>query len=106
MHQGFEPRWPDEGKYATELFTDRASEIIRSSNEKEPFFLMVSHLAPHAGINGTELGVPNVESAHEKYSYISNHQRQLYAGIYNTMYKVEFQSLVTCVLSFRITHCL
>lgn len=37
------------GKYATELFTDVAVETIMKQNTNQPMFLLLNHLAAHAG---------------------------------------------------------
>lgn len=73
--------WQDKGKYSTELFTQKAEEVIENHDSKDPLFLFVSHLAPHTGENGTELGVPDVNLTNSEYSYIRNPRRRLYAGI-------------------------
>jgi arylsulfatase B len=44
-------------------------------------FLMVSHLAGHAGRGGIEPGVPDADSTNTKYRYISNPRRRLYATL-------------------------
>lgn len=80
MHDGFEPDWSQEGNYATEIFTKRATDVIQASQAGEPFLLVMSHLAPHTGRNGVELGVPDVAAAEQRYSYITNPGRLLYAG--------------------------
>lgn len=80
MHEKFDSAWKDRGKYATELFTQKAEKIIENHNSQDPLFLFLSHLAPHTGENGTELGVPDVNVTNSKYSYIKNPRRRLYAG--------------------------
>ncbi|GLV45979.1 uncharacterized protein CBL_02929 [Carabus blaptoides fortunei] len=73
------------GKYATDVFTDASVELIKSHTKKNPLFLMINHLAAHTGKDGTELGVPNVQDAMEKYNYIEEPQRRLYAEVVNRM---------------------
>ncbi|CAG9815087.1 unnamed protein product [Phaedon cochleariae] len=85
LHNGFEPQWPLKGRYATELFTRKAVEVIDRHDRKEPLFLMLAHLAGHAGQDGVELGVPNTTAAYEKYRYIATPERRLYADIVNIM---------------------
>lgn len=36
--------------YATDLFTNEAVKVIKDHDKKKPLFLVVNHLAPHAGI--------------------------------------------------------
>lgn len=77
LHDEFEP--VTSGKYATELFTQKSAEILKRHDKNQPLFLMISHLAPHSGHRDT-LEVPNKEEELQKYSYIKEEQRRLYAG--------------------------
>ncbi|KAH0816881.1 hypothetical protein GEV33_005910 [Tenebrio molitor] len=87
LHNRLEAAWSDLGKYATSLFTDKAVEIIDNHNQSQPMFLVVSHLAGHAGRDGIELGVPDAASTKTKYPYISDPRRRLYAEIVNLLDK-------------------
>lgn len=81
LHDKFDSVWQYKGKYSTDVFTQKAEEIIENHDRRNPLFLFVSHLASHTGENGTELGVPDVNLTNSKYSYIRNPRRRLYAGI-------------------------
>lgn len=35
--------------YATDLFTNEAVKVIEKHNTKRPLFMLINHLAPHAG---------------------------------------------------------
>lgn len=41
--------YDSKGKYATELFTDVAVETIMKQDTTQPMFLLINHLAAHAG---------------------------------------------------------
>lgn len=69
-------------RYATDVFTEEAQNIIKLSKHKDkPMFLMVSHLAVHSGNAGPNLlEVSNKTLNNERFGYIKNEDRRLYAG--------------------------
>ncbi|XP_077553018.1 arylsulfatase B-like [Haemaphysalis longicornis] len=79
---GTEPLRNETGHYATTLFTQRAVNLIRSRNTSKPFFLFLSHQAPHAG-SGVILDAPlrNIQ----KFPYIGEKNRTIYAGMVDAM---------------------
>ncbi|EFA05056.1 arylsulfatase B precursor [Tribolium castaneum] len=81
LHDRFETERGYQGQYATRVFTERALDIIEGHNTTRPLFLLMTHLAAHAGRDGTELGVPNEVEAQRTYSYIQDPRRRLYAEI-------------------------
>ncbi|XP_067013842.2 arylsulfatase B [Anabrus simplex] len=81
FRRGTVPDWKDEGKYATELFTEEAEQIIRQHNKDRPLFLYLSHLACHNGNDSIPLQVPSVRQNTRMFRHISHPKRQLYAGI-------------------------
>ncbi|XP_064214439.1 arylsulfatase B isoform X2 [Tribolium castaneum] len=81
LHDQFEPVWGSQGRYATELFTERSLDVIEGHDVRVPLFLVVSHLAAHTGQNGSELGVPDVDQTNHEFSYIQDPRRRLYAGV-------------------------
>ncbi|CAH1131825.1 unnamed protein product [Ceutorhynchus assimilis] len=85
LHDRFAPKWEYQGRYATDLFTEKSLQVIDNHNASEPLFLYLGHLAGHTGTNGTELGVPNITEAEEKYGYIEKPERRLYADIVNRL---------------------
>nr|CAH7742794.1 unnamed protein product [Callosobruchus chinensis] len=85
LHHNFEPLWKYQGQYATDLFTKKSLNIIDKHNKDEPLFLLLAHLAAHTGKNGTELGVPNITEADEKYKYIDRKERRQYAEVVKKM---------------------
>lgn len=66
------------GAYSTELFSERAVNIIQKHNSSEPLFLYVAMQAIHA-----PLQVP--ERYLEQYAFIKDHNRQVYAGMVSAM---------------------
>lgn len=80
MRRNMEVDWTAFGKYSTDLFTDEAVNIIHSHNKSSPLFLYLAHVAPHAATFEDPLQVPVGEE--NKFSYLKNLQRRLYAGIY------------------------
>ncbi|KAF2898700.1 hypothetical protein ILUMI_07475 [Ignelater luminosus] len=80
MHNNFKLSWQTKGKYATELFTEKAEELILMHNESKPLFLMLTHLAAHTG-KGGGLEVPDILKNDEEFAYIKNRNRRLYAGM-------------------------
>ena len=98
LRDNLEPAWSFKGTYATDLFTEKAIDIIKTRDKNVPFFLMVSHLAPHTGKNGTDLEVPDVPTAHKRFRYIREEQRRLYAGEYRLEELVTHEFDVTAEL--------
>lgn len=79
LHDDFEPVWSTQGVYATETFTKKAVEFINDYNDTAPYFLVISHLAPHAGFNDL-LEVPDIEDTNKKYGYVPDSNRRLSIG--------------------------
>ncbi|XP_075162696.1 arylsulfatase B-like [Haematobia irritans] len=68
-----------EDEYVTDLFTSKAERIIMNNPVNKPLFLMVSHLAPHAGNEDDPLQAPIEEI--EQFSYIPDVRRRIYAAM-------------------------
>lgn len=64
--------------YATELFTNEAVDVIKKHDKKKPLFMLLSHLAPHAGNEDFPVQAPEEEIA--KFSYIEDEERRTLAG--------------------------
>ncbi|XP_067010876.2 arylsulfatase B [Anabrus simplex] len=79
-----EPARKEDGKYATNVFTEEAQRIIRDHDKATPLFLYVAHLAVHAG-GYNRLEVPSEEQARNRFWYITDPQRQLYAETVKTL---------------------
>lgn len=67
------------GRYATDLFTEKAVETINNHNKSIPMFMMMTHLAPHSGNEYDPLQAPAEEIA--KFKYIRNKNRRTYAAM-------------------------
>lgn len=70
--------WDLQGKYATDVFTDEANDIIRAHDQRLPLFLYVAHLGVHAGNAGKLLEAPQEEI--DKFRHIADPNRRTYAG--------------------------
>ncbi|XP_073837016.1 arylsulfatase B [Musca autumnalis] len=67
------------GSYVTDLLTEEAERIIRENSGEKPLFLLLSHLATHAGNDDDPLQAPEEEIA--KFHYISDVKRRKYAAM-------------------------
>ena len=65
-------------KYATELYSEQAVDIIKNYQEEKPFFLYVSHQAVHSGNLYEPLQVP--ARYLDKLKHIRDPKRQKFAG--------------------------
>ncbi|XP_074546878.1 arylsulfatase B [Halichoeres trimaculatus] len=64
--------------YSTELFSQKAVNIIRNQNSEKPFFLYMAFQAVHS-----PLQVP--QRYLDPYSHIKDHSRRIYAGMVSAM---------------------
>lgn len=71
--------------YATNLFTNEAIRLIKTT-KKQPLFLLLNHLAPHAGNEDDPLQAPKEEI--DKFSYIVNTERRTLAGKNSWFFKL------------------
>ncbi|XP_054925399.1 arylsulfatase B-like [Dermacentor andersoni] len=78
---GTEPRWSDDGKYSSTLYTQRAQYLIR--NRKKPLFLVLSHQTPHGSGGPEPLQAPQENV--EKFPYIGEERRTLFAGMIDAL---------------------
>lgn len=77
--EGIAPTISQKGRYATDVYTEKAVEIIQQSALKsKPFFLMLSHLAPHNPLEAPEEVI-------EKFNYIKDLDRRKYAAMLHTL---------------------
>ncbi|XP_075236505.1 arylsulfatase B-like [Lycorma delicatula] len=71
------PAWEElAGKYATNIFTDEAINIINNHNKNHPLFLELAHLAPHSGNKGGTLQINDVKINNEEFGYIKDENRK------------------------------
>ncbi|GFT42622.1 arylsulfatase B [Nephila pilipes] len=71
------------GQYATELFTDKANDIIQNHNASEPLLLYFSHLAVHNGNAYMPLQAP-IDIVNQ-FNHIKSGSRRIYAGMAASM---------------------
>ena len=64
-----------QGKYQTELLTDRAVQLINADDKTKPFFLYLSYGAPHSPVQ-----VPQHYKDHYC-SHVTNEERKNYCGM-------------------------
>lgn len=69
----------ESGKYATDVFTDFTVKTITEQDSTKPFFIMLSHLAVHAGNDGKLLEAP--QETINKLTYIVDSNRRTYAAM-------------------------
>ncbi|XP_069701952.1 arylsulfatase B-like [Periplaneta americana] len=79
LHRNMNTSWTEKGRYATDVFTQEAVNLILSHNTSRPLFLKLSHLAVHSGRDTMLLEVPNLEEALRKFDYIPDTQRRIFA---------------------------
>lgn len=83
--RGYDMRWNEtlyydtRGQYATDIFSKWSVDEIKNHDKKTPLFLLINHLAPHAGNEDFPLQAP--QDLIDKFSYIKNTRRRTYAGI-------------------------
>ncbi|GAB0096048.1 arylsulfatase B [Sergentomyia squamirostris] len=73
------------GRYATDVLTDEAVNVIRRHKRQDPLFLIVTHLAPHAAEDTDPLQAPKEEI--RKFKYIKDPQRRTYAAMVSILDK-------------------
>ncbi|KAH6939632.1 hypothetical protein HPB50_020233 [Hyalomma asiaticum] len=72
----------ESGHYSTTLFTEKAVNLIKRHNASEPFFMYLSHQAPHGGV---EVPLAAPEENIEKFSYIGEENRTVYAAMVDVL---------------------
>lgn len=71
------------GKYATDLFNNEAVNLIRNHDVSQPLFLLLTHLAPHAGNEDKPMEAP--EDVIKKFEYIKDEKRRTLAAMISVM---------------------
>lgn len=77
----------DEKPYATELFTREAVNAIKNHDKNVPMFLMVNHLAPHAGNDEPDEPLEAPQDEIDKFSFIENEKRRKLAAMISILDK-------------------
>jgi arylsulfatase A-like enzyme len=71
------------GQYNTELFTQRAINVIENQDPSQPFFLYLAHEAVHSANPSDPLQAP--QYLIDKFGYIENKQRQIFAAMVTSL---------------------
>ncbi|XP_037905107.1 arylsulfatase B-like isoform X3 [Hermetia illucens] len=80
MRRNFQPIANEtSGRYATDLFTDEAVDLIYQHDQSQPMFLCFAHLAPHTGNENDPLQAPPETIA--KFQHIKDPLRRTYAAM-------------------------
>jgi arylsulfatase B len=83
----------DPKPYVTDLFTDEAVNLITNHDQNDrPLFLLVNHLAPHAGNEAPDNPLEAPEEEIEKFKYIKDTKRRTLAGLEFELF--QLQSLI------------
>ncbi|KAL1457273.1 hypothetical protein MTO96_043549 [Rhipicephalus appendiculatus] len=78
-----EPAWEASGFYSTDLYADKAVQLIGNLDKSTPQFIFLSHQAVHSGNADNRLQAPakNVD----KFPYIGELNRTIYAGMLDSL---------------------
>ncbi|XP_049956680.1 arylsulfatase B-like [Schistocerca serialis cubense] len=71
--------WDKVGQYATDVFTEEAVSVIEQHDDRDPLFLYLAHVAPHAGNRGKLLEAP--QDVINRFPYIPDPDRRTYAAM-------------------------
>ncbi|KAK5638660.1 hypothetical protein RI129_012955 [Pyrocoelia pectoralis] len=81
MRDNLVTSWNTQYEYATRLFTRKSVETILQHNYETPLFLMIAHLAVHAGTKNRDFDLPDADEYNEIFRYIGDRRRRLFAGV-------------------------
>ncbi|GBN69993.1 Arylsulfatase B [Araneus ventricosus] len=71
------------GKYATNLFTEKAKDIIQNHDASQPLLLYLGHLAVHTGNSYMPLQAPR--DLVNQFGHIENDSRRIFAGMVSAL---------------------
>lgn len=83
MRRNLEIASDAKGKYATELFTTEAVNLIRDHDVNKPLFMLLTHLAPHTGNEDLPMEAP--ADIIKKFSNIKDEKRRTLAAMISVM---------------------
>lgn len=78
LHRNTTQAWEYVGKYATDVFTDEAVDLIQQHDKTSPLFLYLAHLAVHSGNRGKYMEAP--QEYVDRFPHIMDPNRRTYAG--------------------------
>ncbi|XP_023025565.2 arylsulfatase B [Leptinotarsa decemlineata] len=73
------PAFEEVGKYATDAFTEYTVKTIEEHDNSKPLFIMLAHLAVHAGNVGKRLEAP--QETINKFKHVEDSNRRTYAAM-------------------------
>ncbi|CAL1272787.1 unnamed protein product [Larinioides sclopetarius] len=71
--------WNYTGHYSTEIFTNKAKEVIHAHDKSKPLFLYLAHQAVHAGNSYTPMQAPPEYVS--RFQHIHDKDRRIFAGM-------------------------
>lgn len=100
MRNNLDPYYETRGTYVTDLLTEESIRIIQNHNTKNPLFLYMPHVAPHAANNNDPLQAP--QEIIDKFSYIKDLNRRKYAAMVCMLFvNPSFQDCIKRRLFFK-----
>lgn len=79
MRDNLDISYVTKGQYATDLFTHKAIEKIENHDTSDPMFMLMTHLAPHAGNGYDPYQAP--DDVINRFNYIADKDRRTYAAM-------------------------
>ncbi|XP_077516111.1 arylsulfatase B-like isoform X1 [Amblyomma americanum] len=80
---GTDPALDANGTYSTDLFAEKAVQLIKNLDKSKPQFLYLSHQAPHSGNNDNPLQARKKDI--DKFPYIGERNRTIYAAMVESL---------------------
>ncbi|KAL3272013.1 hypothetical protein HHI36_022479 [Cryptolaemus montrouzieri] len=84
LKDNFTNAWSEQGKYATELFTEKALDLIENQDKNTPMFLIVNHLAVHTG-KDNKVEAKDEKEMNNTFGYIEDLERRRYVDALSQM---------------------
>lgn len=82
FNENLTPRKDLNGTYTSDLLNDESVRVIMNHDSSKPLFLLLAHIAPHAGEKNTPLEAP--DDVIKRFSYIPEKDKRVYAGNIST----------------------
>lgn len=74
-----QPVWNEWGNYGTDLFGEKAVDIVNAHNTSKPMFMYLAHQAVHNANPNQLIQAP--EDVIKNFSYIQNERRRIFAAM-------------------------
>ena len=78
-----QPVWTEWGQYSTDLFTEKAVDIIQKHDPSQPLFLYLPYQAVHSANSIQPLQAPPDEI--KKFSHIQDENRRIFAAMVSSL---------------------